>query len=391
MKNWSVNIINTLFRIFLNFLLGFLSFIIPKNNNQIILGSGGGITFFDNSKYFYLYLLNRKDNNQFKKIYWITKSKKVFHKLNQKNMPVIRLYSFEGFAAILRSKFIVTTHTGNDISYFLRLPGRFNKIQALHGAPLKGTSPPKKKNLKSFVNYLSNKERFSYKTIISATNETKKFEVYYKNFTVIGCPRNDILINNNYLLENYKKELFLNNYSKVILYAPTFRDKTPSKIPFSELFLKKLNEYLVEQNSILLLKGHYWGRSNIDIGKFSNIQDVSEIIEDVNTLLIHIDVLITDYSAVVIDFLLLDKPIIFYPYDFNEYLKNRIMFVDYFNDLPGPFVKTEEEFFECIKSVEENFKKSEYQKKFVDFKNKYHKFQDGNSSQRLYEYLIKNS
>jgi len=382
---------NVFFRIFLNFLLGFLSFIIPKNNSQILLGSENGYAFIDNSKYFYLYLLNRKNNNQFKKIYWITKSERVFHQLNQKKMPVIRLYSFEGFIAILRSKFIITTHIANDISYFFRLSGRFNKIQALHGAPLKGPlHKSKKKNLKSFVNYLSNKERFSYKTITSATNETKKCEVYYKNFTVIGCPRNDILFNNNYLLENYNKELFLNRYSKVILYAPTFRDKTASKIPFSELFLKKLNEFLVNDNSILLLKGHYWGRSNIHIGKFSNIQDVSEKIEDISALLIYVDIFITDYSSLVMDFLLLDKPIIFYPYDFDEYTKIRKLFVDYFNDLPGPFVKTEEEFFECLKSVEENFKKSEYQKKFVDLKNKYHKYQDGNSSQRLYDYLTKN-
>jgi len=382
---------NTLFRIFLNSLLGFLSYLVPKNNSQILLGSENGYAFIDNSKYFYLYLLNRKDNNQFKKIYWITKSEKVFLQLNQKKMPVIRLYSFEGFVAILRSKFLITTHIANDISYFFRLPGKFNKIQALHGAPLKGLlHKSKKKNLKSFVKYLANKEYFSYKTIIAATNEIKKSDIYYKNFTVIGCPRNDILFNNNLLFENYKKELFLNNYSKVFLYAPTFRDKTPSKIPFSELFLKKLNEYLVKQNSILLLKGHYWGRSNIDIGKFSNIQDVSEIIDDFTSLLIHIDVLITDYSSGVTDFLLLDKPIIFYPYDFNEYSKIRKMFVDYFNDLPGPFVKTEEEFFECLKSVEQDFVKPEYQKKFVDFKNKYHKYQDGNSSQRLYDYLTKN-
>ena len=77
---------NTLFRIFLNSLLCFLSYLVPKNNSQILLGSENGYAFFDNSKYFYLYLLNRKDDNQFKKIYWITKSEKVFLQLNQKKM-----------------------------------------------------------------------------------------------------------------------------------------------------------------------------------------------------------------------------------------------------------------------------------------------------------------
>lgn len=102
--------------IFLNLILGVLSYIIPKNKKQIVLGSERGNEFFGNPKYFYLYLLNHK--NYFNRIFWITKNQKIYSELKERELPVLHLYSLKGFIAILRSNFLIASHSTYDVSFF---------------------------------------------------------------------------------------------------------------------------------------------------------------------------------------------------------------------------------------------------------------------------------
>jgi len=84
----------------------------------------------------------------------------------------------------------------------------------------------------------------------------------------------------------------------------------------------------------------------------------------------------------------MNKPIIFYPYDYDEYTKIRKWDIDYFSTVPGPFAKNEEEFLECLQSIETTFNKSDYKEKFEELKNKYYLNKDGKSCERLYDFLI---
>ena len=101
---------------FFNLLLGFLSYLVPKNKRQILLGSNSGNGFFGNSKFFYLYLISKK-KNFFDRIFWITKNRRIYSELKTKKMPVLYLYSLRGFIAILRSNFLITSDTVKDVSY----------------------------------------------------------------------------------------------------------------------------------------------------------------------------------------------------------------------------------------------------------------------------------
>jgi len=115
------------------------------------------------------------------------------------------------------------------------------------------------------------------------------------------------------------------------------------------------------------------------------------MVDDVQDLLIHVDIMITDYSSVFMDYCLTDRQVIFYPYDIEEYTTLcRKLKIDYFNDFPGPFVKDENELIDCIKNISEISSNKDYQKKYQEFKDRYHFYQDGNSSQRLYSYLMSN-
>jgi len=378
--------------VLLNILLGIFSYLTPKNQHQILLGSTYGLSFQGNSKYFYLYLIKNRDSSKFKRIFWITRNKRIYKSLSEKKLPVLYLYSFEGFIAILRSYFLVTTHSIRDTSFTPLLFGRFNKIQTYHGLPLKGGSPRNKGIWHRLIGYpLLMREKDSYKLRITTSEVAKKLAQKYRkyqNFKITGYPRNDILFNENLLFEDFKNKLYFEQYDKVILYAPTFRDEPSMKVPFTPEFLNKLNEYLSQRNYVLLLKNHIEDNIDCEIKNFSNIFDISNKVEDIQNLLINTDILMTDYSSVVLDFVLLEKPMIFYPFDFSEYSKNRPWNMNYFEFLPGPFAKSEDELLDQLKSIEQFFHNPDYQAKFQKFLKEIHKYKDGKSCERLYHLLV---
>jgi len=121
---------------------------------------------------------------------------------------------------------------------------------------------------------------------------------------------------------NIKDELNIKNYKKVITYAPTFRDKNNIS-PFSEKFLFKLNNLCKKNDSIFILKLHPFDQSLLyNFDNFTNIIKVSKNI-DLQELLFYTDILITDYSSVFFDFMNTKKPIIYYSYDYELYMKDR--------------------------------------------------------------------
>ncbi|MDR0913152.1 MAG: CDP-glycerol glycerophosphotransferase family protein [Methanobrevibacter sp.] len=170
----------------------------------------------------------------------------------------------------------------------------------------------------------------------------------------IGTPRTDFFHDdiylknkkkdfNHYLTENFALNNDLKS-KKFILYAPTFRDndfldKTGFKQVNNDIF--DLLEYLSE-NWIILLRLHPYISKNFNISnlnindKFKNrIIDVSNY-DGLNALLIASDLLITDYSSIIFEYSLLNKPIIFYPYDLKEFEEySRGFYFNYKTFVPG--------------------------------------------------------
>jgi CDP-glycerol glycerophosphotransferase len=116
--------------------------------------------------------------------------------------------------------------------------------------------------------------------------------------------------------------------------------------------------------------------------------DISKKDIDVQEILIHTDVLITDYSSVFFDFMSTKKPVIFYTYDYQDYLsKCRGMYYDFKQELQGPFADDEESLIDYIKSYEKWSINPDYIKKYNLVLDKFNSFQDANSSKRLIDFL----
>lgn len=209
---------------------------------------------------------------------------------------------------------------------------------------------------------------------------------YNKKVLTIGSCRTDEIINfNKNSLKKIKRALNINdNNKKIILYAPTFRE--------TDLTSKNINIPILElgenKNIIVLVRLHPQVKGLIkDILLPKNFINASDY-PDIQDLLLITDILITDYSSVIFDFALLNRPIIFYAYDLNDYLIERNGFyLDYKSDLPGPIVYTEKELTKFIKNKELLIN---YQEKMNNFNKKYNYLNNGKVCERFIEKMKEN-
>lgn len=381
---------------FLQFIAGLLSYLVPKQKNLVVFGAGDAKQFQGNPKYLYLYLYNQQATNL--SFYWSTKSKAQQKILQGKRLPFINPYSLKGFWFILRAKYLVIEKSSFDVYYTKMILGRFNFIQTWHGTPLKmiGIDASNQNNANLFqdknkiIYKLLKKFRFfsrqKYRLILAPSEEIAViFKSAFENnrVQVTGYPRNDVFFNQKLSLKDYRIQFQLNTFNKIILYAPTFRDNNEAQSPFDS-DLKAFNKQLREKNYFMLVKKHPWQKNFTIPEGMSHISDVSSQVDDIQELLPYIDILVTDYSSVFYDFMITQKPIVFYPYDYEEYITQcRHLYFNYYNDLPGPFAKNEEELIHLICHNTEWFENENYQKSYEDLIARFNQFQDGFSSQRV--------
>ena len=118
------------------------------------------------------------------------------------------------------------------------------------------------------------------------------------------------------------KGISINDELKIITYMPTFRDATTKSFSFSEYKEAELGKFLEDNNCVIIQKAH---ERNINRGAGYGSTAKSRVINIDNIrpqdLLAASDVLITDYSSCFFDYLLLDRPIIQFIYDYEYYSK----------------------------------------------------------------------
>lgn len=173
---------------------------------------------------------------------------------------------------------------------------------------------------------------------------------------------------------------------KIILYAPTFRGRVARAKTPDMLNVKMFYENLGD-DYILLFKHHpvvkerpviekQYGDFALDVTDTLSIED----------LLCVSDICISDYSSLVFEYSLFEKPLIFFAYDLDEYFDWRGFYYDYFELAPGLIAKTNFEMIDYIKNIDERFDKQAVK----DFRYKFMRSCDGKATQRILEYAFEN-
>jgi len=390
--------IKKIFSLLLGDILYGMSSLMPKNDKIWIFGAWFGEKYTDNSKYLYEYI--NKNHKNIRAI-WLTKNKDTLRMIQNKGYETYYMYSLTGIFLSMKAKVGIISTSSKDINHYCSCNMKF--IQLWHGIPLKKIvyddvitcNYPNKAKRAIMKLFPFSIEDYNKMLIISTSPEVSKtltsaFRVTASNVVVTGYPRNDafFIANSNVpiikKINNLKKNSF-----KIGIYMPTHRQE--GKINIFELFsgnIDKINDYLKGINTILLIKFHFYHLKEIkNINKLSNIIFINDndIDQDIYSILRQTDFLITDYSSIFFDYLLLDKPIIFAPFDQEDYLKNdREFYYNYELVTPGIKAKDWDEVLERVKNLIycDNYTYNE-ERAFI--KKMFHTFSDGNSSERVFQ------
>jgi CDP-glycerol glycerophosphotransferase (TagB/SpsB family) len=171
-----------------------------------------------------------------------------------------------------------------------------------------------------------------------------------------------------------------------LISSGTNRESTTDFPIIDILNIDKLNDYLQNNNNLLIIKPH---PIQISLDIFDNIKIITDF--DLNSrdiflyeLFNEVDALLTDYSSVYFDFLLTQKPIGFTIDDFDSYEDKRGFVVNNpLEIMPGSKIRTFMELITFLKDLNnecDNY--SEERKNINNLVNKYH---DKNSTQRILE------
>jgi len=208
-----------------------------------------------------------------------------------------------------------------------------------------------------------------------------------------GYPRNDI-ISKPSLYARYLvfEQNIIDSISteKTILYAPTFRDTNRFNRE-APIEWGRLNALLKKNDATFLIKLHRHDYSMAIKEDYSNIR-VLDNESDMYPLFSKVDLLITDYSSIFFDFLLTDKPVLFYPYDKDDYLtKDRSMYDEYDTVTPGHKAYDFNGLYEKL----ELFFKQPYALKesvldYQTIKKMYNQYSDSDGAKRTYQFIALN-
>jgi len=373
-----------------------LSFLVPKKKNIWIFGAWYGQRYADNSKYLFEYL------NRFHpeiNALWITRSKKISESLINKGYRVYNSNSIKGIYYQLRAKVAVVSNDKDDLNKYV-LGGKII-VQLWHGIPLKKIEYDDKmrffkENNKLFLmKFFFKRHLFpfligNYNLVIATAEETKRifssaFRINRDKVKITGYPRNDVLFK--------KRTNGIISYKYNVIYMPTVRryiGYQPDLFGKYGFNTKRIEHFLKTYNANLFIKLHPVNKpikDLIDEIRKSNCIKFLEI-DDAYPFLHEIDLLITDYSGIYFDYLLLNRPIIFAPFDLKEYSENERKFYFNYNEItPGPKATNWNEVLKYIKKFIENPDLYKIERYLV--KKRIHKFYDGNSCKRVFHEITK--
>jgi CDP-glycerol glycerophosphotransferase len=307
--------------------------------------------------------------------------------------PGCNFRTFRGALTAMRA--VVSMGGNNNGAPWPLISDRTWVVQGWHGTPLKaiGRAWDKHPNPRS-IRILERPDFF-----ISAGPEyTRRYMRCYlvseDQFWETGNPRNDVLVratNNNSETSRRQEALRLRlgrpAIRSVILYAPTWREyiSEPTFLNVHHRDLNQLNDFLSARDAILVLRAHHREAkaAMVTTTGFENIvvSDSLDMAWDVSDWLIASDILITDFSSVFFDYLVMDRPIIHVTSDLEQYAAHRGFLTDPYDDFAGPTVRSQRELLEQIDRALTDPESDGLQRKM---QNRIHNpFEDGHSTERV--------
>ena len=388
-----------------------LRFIIKRNRSLMVIISRPGSTFSDNSKYFFVYASSQLNSG--KQVVYLTIDRNVHRSILEAGGRSVLHPSLSSMYLLLKCGHAVTDFDWFKFGAYPLIIGS-RLTQLWHGAPLKHIELDLlRKRLKSTPNWLhpaiklqkkiiGRYPHYDYLVSTSTWFVDNAFRHCFKakRFIATGYPRNDILFgwpepdSVEYRLAHLNVDMKTLERvreakvegMKICLYVPTFRNDMSD--PFqTKIELRRLSEFAQKNGFIFVLKLHPFMQGKYRIDLFPHLIEYAPV-GDIYPLMPHCDLLITDYSSIFFDFLLIDRPIIFFPYDLDHYIsQDRAMYFDYDVMTPGPKCYAYEELEVEIKMAFAIDHKDGYANMRKDISHLTHDHCDNQSTRRILKIL----
>lgn len=355
---------------------------LPQKKKMIMFEAYWGRSYSCNPKAMYEYI---NDNYPDYKCIWSLNNP--YENIKGKGIKV-RRNSWRYYYYLARSKYFVNNaNWSND--YIKR--DTSVEIQTLHGTFLKtmGLDVADEVNTKEQLEGFRKRHgRWDYLISPSSfmTTTAKRVFEFNKEMLEFGFPRNDLLVNADQhkdYADKLKDELNIPKDKKVILYAPTYRNKSGFNF---ELDIKEMKEKLSD-DYVLLVRLHYFVAKDLDLDGVEDFVINVCNYPDVQELLLLTDVLITDYSSIMFDYANLNRPMLFFTYDL-EYYRDvlRGMYLDFENEAPGKLCKKTDELIDSLNNLDAY--QLEYVDKLEQFRLAYNEFETGEASKKAFEKIF---
>ncbi|WDG30932.1 CDP-glycerol glycerophosphotransferase family protein [Streptomyces sp. CA-278952] len=304
---------------------------------------------------------------------------------------LVRRWSWRYLWALARAEYWVDNQ---GFPQQLRKPRHTTYLQTWHGSAYKRMgfderrvrlqNAPQRERLQRAVDRF---DHFLVRSEHDVDTLARAYRLPEKRLLRTGYPRNDALIAERDRAETEGRlprpplagALGLDDHKKTVLYAPTFRGG-PGKQRRARLLLdvREFAERFGDTHT-LLVRAHYLESARLPLCPPGTVVDVSRH-HDVQELLALTDVLITDYSSIMFDFALLDRPVVLYAPDLEAYAAERGSYFDLREHAPGPVTATQEELFGALAELKKS--DTRYADRRRDFARRFGAYDRGDAARR---------
>jgi CDP-glycerol glycerophosphotransferase (TagB/SpsB family) len=337
-----------------------VSLVIPRSKRIWAFGSWYGQRFADNPKYFFLHCASREHERV--QAVWLSMSSTVVRRIRALGFPAYHRLSPSGLWYALRAGVYIFDCRVMDVSS-VASSGAL-KVNLWHGVPLKmierdiaqSNNALAQANHGSPLVRAANKvlrpqlsERYDY--ILGTSQATCErfagaFGVSTSQVIRGGYPRTDVLLSGDdharFRMPEEERVIeqcraYRREGTRVMLYMPTFRDWRNDADRVIPIDWRALDALLLAEGGAVFCKLHPNDQARLpDLAGLSRVHLIPSSV-DPYPILPHTDALISDYSSIFFDYLLLDRPLVFYPYDLDDYRTySRALYDDYDTVTPGP-------------------------------------------------------
>lgn len=381
--------------------------VLPVRDNLIVFESEGDLS--DNSFALFDYLVNHKSIKNYDFI-WLVDDVKSCKNRTYTNTTYINKNSrgidFKRELILSRCKWCFFDHNN---PFQGRKKRKKQKVVFLDHGPAPFKTEKKETanlNLSKYYDYQINSSVMCKRAYVRHPELFGMWGAPEEKILLLGESRDDYFYQDlSEIKEKISKKISMKKFDKVFLWMPTFRqsirpqlsenylqDETKLPVIYTYSDLQSFNKFLKEINCLVILKVHHLQlKLPVFQKQYSNIfflrdSDLFNMNVQLSQFIPLSDALITDYSSVMADYILLNRPMIFTMDDYQEYKKSRGLYPDdILNYLPGPHVNNIKELKDSLIEVKND--KDDFVEKRQQVLPYFQKYQDGNTCKRVADYF----